>query len=281
VRRLALVSAAALLAGCGVPAVPSTRGEISAPSEATAAVIAHYQSEIPRLMEEQEYQTASRGLLDLDTPPSRLYEQNGQLYFDGSDSDDGTYRLHEVERGLFFTETGEALDLRTEHPTFRNLQLTRVGPGPAPVAWALLVACGLVMLAAVTLVPLRRRVLRGHRAADSAAPRSGGRAIAPGTGSLAIAVSLSGLAAIALVALLPRVIYMGYVGWLDLPTWQEIWLRAPLALTLFTVAFAAVTAATWRRARHTNALPWAAGALIAAALIEITLLASWHLIGVS
>jgi len=46
-------AAAALLGGCGVQAVPSTRGEISAPSDATAAVIAHYQGEIPRLMSEQ------------------------------------------------------------------------------------------------------------------------------------------------------------------------------------------------------------------------------------
>jgi hypothetical protein len=74
---------------------------------------------------------------------------------------------------------------------------------------------------------------------------------------------------------------MGYVGWLDLPTWQEIWLRAPLALILSTVALAALTAVTWRRARPADPLPWAAGALLAAALVEITLLASWHLIGVS
>jgi hypothetical protein len=187
-----------------------------------------------------------------------------------------------VEPGLYFTETGEALDLRKAgQPTFRNLRLTRVGRGPGPVAWALLGVCGLVMLAAMTVVPLRRRLGRGHRPADSAAPGSSGRAITLAAGGTAIAVSLSGLAAIALVALIPRVIYMGYVGWLDLPTWQEIWLRAPLALILSTVALAALTAVTWRRARPADPLPWAAGALLAAALVEITLLASWHLIGVS
>jgi CubicO group peptidase (beta-lactamase class C family) len=228
-----------------------------------------------------EYQTANGGVLDIGAPPSRLYEQNGHLYLDGSDTEDGTYRLHEVEPGLFFTETGQALDLRTKPPTFRNLQLTRVGPGPAPVARALLVMCGLVMLAAVILLPRRRlgRVHQ-HRPVEPVAPESG-RAIGLAATSAAVAVSLCGLASIVMVALVPRIIYTGYVGWFDLATWQEIWSRAPLALALSTVALAALTIANWRHAQRTGRRHWVRPALIAAALIEIALLASWHLIGLS
>ncbi len=95
----------------------------------------------------------------------------------------------------------------------------------------------------------------------------------------AVAVSVSGLASIAMVAVLPHVIYTGYVGWLDLATWQE-WLRAPLALALSTVALAALTT-NWRHAQRTGQQHWVRPTLIAAALMRIALLASWHLIGLS
>jgi CubicO group peptidase (beta-lactamase class C family) len=228
-----------------------------------------------------EYQTANGGVLDVAAPPSRLYEQNGQLYLDGTDTEDGTYRLHEVEPGLFFTETGEALDLRTQPPTFRNLRLTRVGPGPAPMAWALLVLCGLVMLAAVILLPLRRlRLVHRHPPAEPVGPGAR-RALGRAAATAAIVVSLSGVASIIMVAVLPRIIYTGYVAWLDLATWQEIWFRAPVTLALSTVALAALTAAGWRHARRKDPQLWIRGVLILAALVEISFLAAWHLIGVS
>jgi CubicO group peptidase (beta-lactamase class C family) len=228
-----------------------------------------------------EYQTANRGVLDISAPPSRLFEQNGHLYFDGSDTEDATYRLHEVEPGLFFTETGEVLDLRTEPPTFRNLQLTRVSAGPAPLVRVLLLLCGLVMLAAV--VPSRlRRVGRGHPhpSEERVAPGSG-RAIGLATAGAAIAASLCGLVAIASLVFVPRIIYAGYLGWLDLPMWQEIWMRTPLALAVSTVTLAVLTAATWRHARPTDPPRWVPSALIAAALIELSFLATWDLIGIA
>jgi CubicO group peptidase (beta-lactamase class C family) len=63
-RGLALVSAAALLGGCAVQAVPSTPGEMSVPSDATAAVIDHYREEIPRLMREQGTPGVSLAVVD-------------------------------------------------------------------------------------------------------------------------------------------------------------------------------------------------------------------------
>lgn len=140
---------------------------------------------------------------------------------------------------------------------------------------------GLVMLAAVILLPLRRlRLAHQHRPVEPVVPGSG-RAIGLAAAGAALAVSLCGLASIVMVAVAPRIIYTGYVGRFDLTMWQEIWLRAPLALVLSTIALAVLTAASWRHARRTDPPPWILCTLIAAALIELSLLASWHLIGVS
>jgi hypothetical protein len=49
-----------------------------------------------------------------------LYKKNGYLYLPG-------IRATEHLSGLLFTGDGEALDLRGETPTFRNIPLDRVG----------------------------------------------------------------------------------------------------------------------------------------------------------
>lgn len=54
--------------------------------------------------------------------------------------------------------------------------------------------------------------------------------------SLAAAASLCGLASISLLAAMPRLIYSGFLGWLDLPTWLKLLLRAPLGLAIGAVA---------------------------------------------
>ncbi len=88
--------------------------------------------------------------------PSRVYEENGALYFDGSDVGDAAQlRLYEMEPGLFFTETGEALDFRTTPATYRNLALTRVAASPGRLAWGLLAACVLLMLSALWILRVR------------------------------------------------------------------------------------------------------------------------------
>jgi CubicO group peptidase (beta-lactamase class C family) len=65
--------------------------------------------------------------------PAPLSKRNGYLYL-------GPMRLTEHEPGLFFTGDGEALDLRREAPTIRNIVLHRPGAGgmatdaPSPLA---------------------------------------------------------------------------------------------------------------------------------------------------
>jgi len=55
----------------------------------------------------------------------RIFEQDGYLYHSGGIQK--AERLVEHETGLFFTEnSGEALDLRSVRPTFRNITLRKV-----------------------------------------------------------------------------------------------------------------------------------------------------------
>jgi hypothetical protein len=51
-----------------------------------------------------------------DTTNNTVHRKNGYLYF-------WDYRLDEYEPGLFFSSTGEALDLRGSAPTWRNIKL--------------------------------------------------------------------------------------------------------------------------------------------------------------
>jgi CubicO group peptidase (beta-lactamase class C family) len=225
-----------------------------------------------------EYKSANWGVVNPIGPPSRVYEQDGALYFDGTDmGDPAGLRLYETAPGLFFTETGQALDFRTS-PTYRNIPLARVGPGPSPLAWGVLAGCGLVMLSALA-APLARPIVRRLRkqapAARSPAPRAAGTAATV----LIIAASLCGLASIGLIAAIPRLIYAGFLGWLDLLPAQKLLMHAPLGLAVCAAALAVLAVPAWRQGWWERGQRWHTTALIVAALAETALLAGWRLIG--
>jgi CubicO group peptidase (beta-lactamase class C family) len=229
---------------------------------------------------EGQFKTADNGVIDPTTPPSRIYEQDGQLYFDGRDTDDATYQLFEVRRGLFLTETGEALDLRSDPPTFRNLELTRVGSGPQPLVRAVLALGGVVMLASLLAWPARRlrRARRPRPVEPPALPA--GRATNLAIGSVATVTALCGLASLGLLVALPRIIYSGFIGWLDVPVWMKLWLYSPLGLLVCTVALAVLMGWGWKRGWWQPRQRRVQTALVAAALVQVTLLGVWGLIGV-
>ena len=188
--------------------------------------------------------------------------------------------MFEVQPGLFFTDDGEALDLRTDAPTFRNLQLTRVGPGPAPLVRALLGMCGLVMLVSLLASPARRlwRVLRRRPAEQDAAPPR--RTTNVAISSVATATSLCGLASIAMLMVYPRMIYSGFLGWLDVPAWAKLWLYAPLGLLVCAVALAVLMGWGWKQGWWRARQRWVQSALVAAAAVQVGFLGTWGLIGV-
>jgi hypothetical protein len=221
-----------------------------------------------------------RGVVDPMSPPSRVYEQDGALYFDGSAVEDAAkLRLYETAPGLFFTETGQALDFRGSSPTYGSVKLARLGAGPSPAAWGVLAACGLVMLS-VLLASLARPVLRRLRPQDTAlptpAPRRSSALIA---GGLAVLASLCGLASIGLLVAIPRLIYSSFLGWLTTPLGLKLLLHAPLGLAVCAVALAVLAIPVWRQGWWMRGRRWHYTALVVAALAETALLASWGLIG--
>ena len=214
-------------------------------------------------------------------PPSRVYEQDGALYLDWAEpgeSDGGQHRLYEVAPDLFFTEIGEVLDFGVAPPTYRNIELKRVGAGPSPPAWGVLAVSGLVMLSALLALPARPIWRRLQRGAEARPPAPDGAAAALVNG-VVIAGILCGLASIALLVAIPRLIYSGFLGWLAVPIWQKLLLHAPLGLALCAVALVALAVPAWRRGWWTPGRRWHYMALVVAALVETVLLAGWRLIG--
>jgi CubicO group peptidase (beta-lactamase class C family) len=221
-----------------------------------------------------------KNIVDPLSPPSRVYEQDGALYFDGSAVEDAAeLRLYETAPGLFFTETGQALDLRASPPMYGSVKLARLGAGPSPVAWGILVACGLVMLS-ILLAPLVRLIARKawpQRAeVHSPAPR---RALVIVAGGLAVVASLCGLASIGLLVVIPRLVYSSFLGWLTLPLGQKLLFHAPLGLALCAVALVALAIPAWQQGWWRRGQRWLFTALAVAALVETALLANWRMIG--
>ena len=131
-----------------------------------------------------------------------------------------------------------------------------VGSGPGPVVRVLLALCGLVMLAAVLPTPLRRLGWAHPARPSEPAGTTLGRAMRIAVPTAAITTSVAGLASIVLVALFPRIIYAGYLGWTDLPAWFAVWVRAPGALFVSTLTLAALAAADWHRTWRTDRQRW-------------------------
>ncbi len=104
-----------------------------------------------------------------------IHEQNGYLLLDHM-------KLAELRPGLFFTSTGEALDLRGSIPTWRSIQLEKIEISPA--LKALLVVSQLLFLSAIIGWPvayllkrLRTRKLQEDRQPKKALMR-GARPVA-------------------------------------------------------------------------------------------------------
>lgn len=221
-----------------------------------------------------------RGVVDPTSPPSRVYEQDGALYFDGSAVEDAAeLRLYETAPGLFFTETGQALDFRGPSPTYGGVKLARLGAGPSPAAWGVLAACGLVMLSVLLTLfirPIRHKVWSHGTEADL---RTSRRPAVTAAGGLAVLASLCGLASIGLLIAIPRLIYSSFLGWLTMPLGLKLLLHAPLGLAVCAVALAVLAIPVWRQGWWMRGRRWHYTALVVAALAETALLASWGLIG--
>ena len=72
---------------------------------------------------------------------------------------------------------------------------------------------------------------------------------------LTVVGSLSGLASIGLMVVMPRLIYAGFLGWFDLPLGLKLILHAPHGLAVCAVAPAVLAVPAWRRSWWDNCTP--------------------------
>ncbi|MFI5259275.1 MAG: serine hydrolase [Candidatus Limnocylindrales bacterium] len=226
-----------------------------------------------------EYSAPAWGIISPVGPPDRFYVESGAPYFEANES--GTlyrYRLSEIEPGLFLAWNGETLDLRGSQPTWRNFELVRLAGGPAPWQWALLAFTALVALwwlgAAIVSKIRRRRRLEG--AGEQAARHPRLRLL---TGIAATLTAMLALGTIALLALLPKLVDAGFLGWLELPLAERLVLHLPLALAVASGCLAVLTVVGLARGWRTPPLQWRHAALVVTGIALTLQLAAWNLIG--
>jgi hypothetical protein len=87
------------------------------------------------------------------------------------------------------------------------------------------------------------------------------------------------LGSTALLALEPRLVDAGFVGWLDLPLAQRLALHVPLALCVVGGGTVAVVLAGWVRRWWRGAVLARYAALAAATLAVVAQLGAWSLVG--
>jgi CubicO group peptidase (beta-lactamase class C family) len=224
-----------------------------------------------------EYTIPAWGVISPVDPPERFFVDSSVPYFQANES--GTvyrYRLTEIEPGLFLAWNGETLDLRGQQPTWRNFELIRLKGGPAPWQWLLLAALGLVSLwwlggAIVATIRRRRR-----SAAAEPASHAGWRRL---TGLAGALTAVLALATIAVIALVPRLVDTGFLGWLEVPLALRLILHLPLALTVASGCLAGLIVVGWARGWRTPAIQLRYTALAVVSVALTAQLAFWNLIG--
>ena len=221
------------------------------------------------------------GVIDPLAPPDRFYVESGTPYFRATGR---RYPLTEIEPGLFLAWNGETLDLRTQPPTWRNLELVRLTGGPAPWQWVLLALTASVALwwldaawwLRVAIGSTNRPRRHRHEADEQAGAHPRWRLL---TSVAATFTATLALATIAALVFAPRVVDSGFLGWLDLPLAVRLILHLPLALAIASGSLAALTILGWVRWRWTPAGQLGYAALVASSVALTAQLAVWNLIG--
>ena len=102
--------------------------ELSAPGE--SAYQQEWEEYVGRYCALQGAAYVLNPYVDTSSECLHVFKEDGYLYHDGSLHPGGKHRpqrLVEHQRGLFFTEiSGEALDLRSDSPTFRNIAVRKI-----------------------------------------------------------------------------------------------------------------------------------------------------------
>jgi CubicO group peptidase (beta-lactamase class C family) len=176
--------------------------------------------------------------------------------------------LYPVAAGLFFTPDGEALDFRGPVPTWRNIELARIGI--PPWQW-ILICCGLLAFSSSLVAAGPIAIARRARGWEAAGCKPLSWTAFTGAGIVAL---LIGLLAFALCQY-PFLIGDGTPAWTPgIPFAQGAVILAPYLLLLFSCVMAGCAVASWRgrywsTPGRTGYTIMAAGAVLAAVMVVI------------
>lgn len=222
-----------------------------------------------------EYGAKVWGVIDPLKASVQLYQLGSGLHIKPSDTGNDL-KLTEVSPGLFFAENGEALDFRGAIPTWRNVKLVKIGKGPLPWQQAVLAGCALVFVSGILYILLRvvmSSFSRRSRLNNGTGPRVNLALF------FAFLTSLSGILSIGIVYAFPRIIYSGFLGWVDLPLWQRLLLHMPFVLLVTGLIWLAVNITGWKNHWWTWAESIYYMTVSLASVAVLLFYSHWHLIG--
>jgi CubicO group peptidase (beta-lactamase class C family) len=151
-----------------------------------------------------------------------------------------TASLTRVEPGLFFSSSGDAVDLRGSVPLFTNIHAIKINPARGLFRMVFYVICGLIFLLALFLWPVRAIIRKiRHKSSPEQDPGTTRRASWIVVAWLFVALaSLGSLICLGLVLLLPNLVYFPWPHpYAELTAWQHLLLLLPyISLALAVTA---------------------------------------------
>jgi CubicO group peptidase (beta-lactamase class C family) len=190
-----------------------------------------------------------------------ISDHNGELTYSYMGN---TEPLIEVKPGLYFSPYGDAVDFRGRIPSFSNIRLAKVSTQTQLLHTGFYAICGLVFLSTLLYWPVRSLIRRSRRKdvpADATAVRSSREPWLIWTGALAALASFFSLLYLALIAVMPNVMYiLAYIPlmrpYVDLLWWQFALLSLPFISPVLAIIIALISGLGMRSYTNGRAIRW-------------------------
>jgi CubicO group peptidase (beta-lactamase class C family) len=149
--------------------------------------------------------------------------------------------LTEVEPGLFLAPSGDTFDFREAQPLFLNIHMLRITPQARISHLVIYILCGLVFLSMLLIWPIRAivRTVQRRKSTGTPAQRIKGAPWEASAAWLMALASLISLACMAIVVIIPNMIYL---PWPHPYTEMRLWQQGLLYLPYLSLALAVIAA---------------------------------------